>query len=393
MVLSRPYGEVQLTDTQFFNIVTEQRLSTDAAMTSGRSTLKLTDLLGYETVTIIFSQTRERRIRAHTPPHEIVCPQIPAPKQLNIVIIGGRAADIRPVFKHFSASHKSLHDNLHENNLASQETVEKVNNLTIVVWNGRIIPSSENEFVPTLEIPSGLSRADLYVKDWSDSKRVDDIPWVFGQLCRNGRPRKLGFHLLSACGSALTDKWRMQKPCMYSDNTLLRKLHVTGISSDGFLRLLQCARIEIWCIRELKITLPKTCSSELCFWDFRVFDKITWPFTTEQADGDYCGFPDEDWQDFLTFPRLALKRFVGGRVVEVVKERMDAPCQIASQYELGGIIVWGMLEETDIECYSGRSLKWTSLDVVQVEGGLDRDARRELERLSLQCMPRLVALG
>lgn len=404
MVPSTPLSEIQMTDSQFLRIIAnEARFSLlGALMTSGSRDPELAILQGYHTITIIHKPPHQslERISSGTSPHKGPDLQIPAPIQLNLVIVDGRTANISKVLKHFKTLHRSIQDNLHEEYLASHEIINKDNNISINVWNGRLLPVpwsniSPDQPTPTLGISVGFSRADLYINHWTHPGSTDDIPWAFGQLCRNARPSTLGFHLLSPCGSALTDGWHIQKPFTCPNNTLLRNIHVSGLSSDGFLRLLQCSATDIWCVREIKITLPipdSTHPAEEYFWDWRIFDQETWPVITgEPEEFEVYGglFVDnDDLQDVVAFPKLAMRRLVDGMIYPVEKERMEARCQIAyfeTDPQLGEGM--GTRVDYDVECYAGRSLRWASLTLVEVDGELAGDAKLEFDRLRSKQSP------
>lgn len=365
MVPSTPLSEIHLTDGQFLGII-------DQSVASESDAFQPPILRGYHTITIIYNhfQNDLARVAWSAPYPGAKKPKTPmlVPKQLNLVIVDERIADIREVMTNFKTSRKSISSNFHEPHLVSLGLSED-SNISIIVWNGRLCTVSSSSLPLGQPLtPAGFDRADLYINHWIEPESVNDIPWIFGQLCRNARPHTLGFHLLSQQGSALTDLWHVQKEPMGRDNTLLRSLNVSGISSDGFLRLLQCAGVEIWCIRELRIIVENKQLADKCFWDWRIFEKSTWPVCRDGFEGNNF-LDDGDLRDFVMFPKLALGRLVGGEIQMVGKERMEVRCQIAN-FGPQSQVEWhaGAGIRNDIECYAGRSLRWMSLALVEVNG-------------------------
>lgn len=332
MVPSTPLASIQLTDEQFLQL-------TGDSPPGVTSECGLSLLRGYRTITILYQALQ----RAAPLQPSSRGPRIPAPAALNLVVLDARNPDIRDVLARFQTAHRSLQDDHHAAFLASREPAPPPrHHLTITVWNGTL-PSA-------LGIPPGFSRVDLAINHWTDPSSIGDIPWVFGQLCRGARPHTLGFHLLSAHGSQLTDQWHVQRACEAEPaNTLLRTLHVSGIGSDGFLRLLQCAAVQVWSVRVLEIAVPVRLARG-CFWDWRMFERETWPVDAGRVSG---------WEG-VAFPRVALGRLVDGRVEAVEKESMESVCQIA-HFAPGWM-------QNDIESYAGRSLRWASLEMVVAEG-------------------------
>lgn len=387
MVPSKLLSEIQLTDEQFFQINydfdPEATLPPEFLVTSE---FKPSILQGYHTITILYKNHQKPQSDISIPcPHALRAhPQILAPKMLNIVILDERMPDIREVLNCFRTTHKSIRDNLHDEYLASHEILNEYGHINLIVWNGGLcnIPSPNlSKLVPsdlTIGIHPGFGRVDLYINHWVDPDSVGDIPWVFGQLCRGARPHTLGFHLMSPHGSTITDQWHVQKLYTGMNNTLLRNLHVSGISSDGFLRLLQCSAIQVWSIRVLEITGPMHLADE-CFWDWRIFEKKTWPVFEEGPNDHECFLLGNDYQGIMAFPQLTLDRLVDGRIEAVKKERMESHCQIA---HFGSDLAaeWGMRgrAQNDIESYAGRSLRWASLELVVADGKLAYDFRRQL---------------
>lgn len=382
MVPSKLLSEIQLTDIQFLQINSDfNRERTSPSELSVTSESEPPILRGYHTITVIYGNNRQN-LQKDLPRSSISYairnhPRILAPKMLNLVITDGRMTNTREVLDCFRTSHKSIRDTLHDEYLASHETLDEYSHINIIVWNGRLssIPPQIPSVLPpahlALGIPSGFGRVDLYINHWTDPDSVGDIPWVFGQLCRGARPHTLGFHLMSPHGSAITDQWHIQKLCTGMGNTLLRKLYVSGISSDGFLRLLQCSAIQVWSIRVLEISLPIHLADE-CFWDWRIFEKETWPVYQEsRKDHEHRFLDDDDYQGIMAFPQLALDRLVDGRIEAVEKERMESHCQIA-HFVIDSAAEWNMrgMAQNDIECYAGRSLSWASLELVVVGGEL-----------------------
>lgn len=367
MVASPPLSEIRLTDEQFLGIVNGERNSPPGP--SGLDISRNSVLGGYCTITIVYSHCRDVAgglLDPSYPEDAGPATQILIPKNLNLVIINERVADIREVLNHFKTSRISIRDNLHEAHLATHEIPDDDNNISIIIWNGRIctIPPSNLPLRQSpVRIAAGFGKADLYVNNWIEPGSFDDVPMILGQFCRDFRPHTLGFHMLSPRGAVLASKWHLQGLFAGGDNTLLRRLSISGISSDGFLRLLQCSAIEIWCIKELKVALLHD-----CFWDWRIFEKETWPIYKDE--GSQGGFfaDDEDLQDSVVFPKLTLARLIEGRIQTVDKGKMEAQCQIAHfrpDFQAG----CGRAQN-DIECYAGRSLSWASLEFVKVHGKL-----------------------
>lgn len=399
MVPARPFHEVQLSDQQFFRLLSEDCSCKYMLAPDQVDRLELPVLLSYQTLTIVC-----RQIDDPTPPDTMtILNPLATPKKLNIVITDGRTVDIRGIFQHFKTPYITLIESLHLEYLASRRRVDPDNDISIIVWDGRITLTSSSEFVPSLKIPIAMGRVDLTINHWTDDATIVDIPWIFGQLCRHARPLVMGFHLLKAQDSPFTDKWCQQRPSYSIDNTFLREIYLTGISSDGFLRLLQCASMEIWCVQKLQIKFLPTHDRQLCYWDYRIFDKTTWPFRVGDTERD----PWSDYGDLLTFPRLSLRRRLGGRIQEVEKRQMQAPCQIALTEEMDAGDGWPWRvtpgEEdadadvdvfTDVERFVGRSLRWSSLIVVEIDGEVSDDEKDEFLRLRvLQEEPVLEVVG
>lgn len=388
MVPSTPLSEIQLTDEQFLQInydFNQERTSPLESSVTSESEPAI--LRGYHTITIIYDnhhQNVQSDISKSSPPHTIGKNlRIPAPKILNLVIVDERVTDIRQVLDCFKTSYKSIRDDLHDEYLASHEILEEYSDINIIVWNGglcNIPPPNFSKLSPgdlTLRIHPGFGRVDLYINRWIDPGSVGDIPWVFGQLYRGARPHTLGFHLMSPHGLAITDQWHVQKHYTGPGNTLLRHLYVSGIGSDGFLRLLQCSAIQVWSVRVLEIALPKHLANE-CFWDWRIFEKDTWPVYKEGPMNHERSLPVNDHQGMMEFPQLALGRLVDGRIKAVEKEKMESHCQIA-YFGPDLAVEWDMRDraQNDIESYAGRSLRWASLELVVAGGGLVCDFRRQ----------------
>ncbi|KAI5838520.1 hypothetical protein DFP73DRAFT_616763 [Morchella snyderi] len=382
MVPAQKFREIQLSDQQFFRLVAEEGLGKYLMAPGQVSRLGLPEILRYRTVTIICQQTdNSYSPDAITPLHPLV-----TPKKLNIVITDGRTVDIREIFQHFKTPYTNLLESFQHEFLASRRGADPDNNINIIVWDGQISLKSSRE---SFKIPIAMGRVDLSINKWTDDTTIGDIPWIFGQLCRYSRPMVMGFHLLQAQESSFTDKWCRQRPSCTLDNTFLREIHLTGISSDGFLRLLQCASIEVWCVEMLRIRFLPIHDRELCYWDYRIFDKTTWPSRIEASECD----PWSEYPDFMTFPKVSLRRRLDGRVQEVVKQQMQALCQIASPEEMEIILGWGVgpaenkdiAADIDVERYMGRSLQWTSLKSVVVEGETsDEETNKFLELHILQ---------
>lgn len=374
MVPSELFSEIQITDEQFLQINYDfDREETSPPEFLMTSELKSSILRGYHTITILYKT--HQRLQLDKPklsPHTLrVHPQILAPKMLNLVIIDERIPDIREILNCFRTTHRSIRDNLHDEYLASHEVLDEYSRINIIVWNGGLcsIPSPNlREIALTIGIHPGFGRVDLYINHWINPDSVGDIPWVFGQLCRGARPHTLGFHLMSPYGSTITDKWHVQKLYTGMNNTLLRKLYVSGISSDGFLRLLQCSAVQVWSIRVLEIAFPMHLADE-CFWDWRIFEKKTWPVFEGPKDRERF-LPGNDDEGMMAFPQLTLDRLVGGRIEAVEKERMESRCQIA--YFVPDLDMRGRTQN-DIESYAGRSLRWASLELVIANGELAYD--------------------
>ncbi|KAH0604968.1 uncharacterized protein H6S33_004950 [Morchella sextelata] len=398
MVPARPFHEIQLSDQQFFRLVSEDASCKYMMASDQVDRMELPVLLNYRTLTIVCKQIDDPYpLDAMT-----ILNPLATPKKLNIVITDGRTVDIREIFQHFKTPYLNLLESLHLEFLASRRRVDPDNDISIIVWDGRITLTSSSDFIPSLKIPIAMGRVDLSINHWTDNATIDDIPWIFGQLCRHARPLGMGFHLLKVQDSPFTDKWCRQRPSCALDNTFLREICLTGISSDGFLRLLQCASIEVWCVQNLRIKFLPTHDRELCYWDYRIFDKTTWPFRIENTERDIWS----DYADFLTFPKLSLRRRLDGRIQEVEKQQMQAPCQIASPVEVDPVVGWPWRAApgedadtyveifTDVDKYVGRSLRWSGLKTVEIEGEIsdeDMDGFQELN--ALQEEPFLEVLG
>lgn len=374
MVSSKFLQEIQLTDAQFLQITSDFNREPSPPERLVTSESEPSILRGYHTITIIYRNHRED-LQSNSSASSIFhatgrLPRIPAPKVLNLVITDGRMTDTREVLSRFRTSHRSIRDTLHDRYFASHEPLDEYSHVNIIVWKGRLCNTPSLYSPPPvhlpLVIPPGFGRVDLYINHWTDPDSVDDIPWVFGQLCRGARPHTLGFHLMSPHGSTITDKWHIQKLCTGLGNTLLRNLHVSGIGSDGFLRLLQCSAIQVWSIRALEISLPIHLADE-CFWDWRIFEKETWPVYKEGRS-----FLDDDSeQGTMAFPQLTLDRLVDGKIEAVEKEKMESHCQIA-YFGPDSTAEWNTYgrAQNDIECFAGRSLSWASLELVVAGGKL-----------------------
>lgn len=378
MVPSELLSEIQLTDEQFLQINYDfDREATSPPESLVTSEPKSSILRGYHTITILYKTYQKVQLDISKPsPHALLRahPQILAPQMLNLVIIDKRMPDIREVLNCFKTTHRSIRDNLHDEYLASHEVLDEYSHINIIVWNGGLcnIPSPNlPELARTVGIHPGFGRVDLYINHWVDPDSVGDIPWVFGQLCRGARPHTLGFHLMSPHGSKITDKWHVQKLYTGMNNTLLRNLYVSGIGSDGFLRLLQCSAIQVWSIRVLEIAFPMHLADE-CFWDWRIFEKKTWPVFEEGPRDHEPFFLENDHQGMMAFPQLTLDRLVDGKIEAVEKERMESRCQIA---HFGPDLDMHGRTQNDIESYAGRSLRWASLELVVANGKLAYDLR------------------
>lgn len=387
MVPSKLLQEIQLTDAQFLQISSDfnqEQTSPPELLVTSESEPSI--LRGYHTITIIYRnhcEDLQTDLSTSSIFHATGClPRILAPKVLNLVITDGRITDTREVLSRFRTSHRSIRDTLHDRYFASREPLDECSHINIIVWKGRLcnIPSLNSPMLPPvhlpLGIPPGFGRVDLYINHWTDPDSVGDIPWVFGQLCRGARPHTLGFHLMSPHGSTITDQWHIQKLCTGLGNTLLRNLHVSGIGSDGFLRLLQCSAIQVWSIRVLEISLPIHLADE-CFWDWRIFERETWPVYKEGRKNHGRSFLDDDGdQGTMAFPQLTLDRLVDGKIEAVEKEGMESDCQIA-YFGPDSAAEWNMCgrAQNDIECFAGRSLSWASLELVVAGGRLVYSAR------------------
>lgn len=383
MIPSKLLREIQLTDSQFLQINSNfSREQTSPPERPVTSESEPSILRGYHTITVIYRNHREdpqSDLSASSISHATEClPQILAPKVLNLVITDGRTTDTREVLGRFRTSRRSIRDTLHDGYFASREPLDECSHINIIVWDGRLcnIPLLGPHMLPPVQLPLGMppgfGRVDLYINHWTDPDSVGDIPWVFGQLCRGARPHTLGFHLMSPHGSTITDQWHIQKVCTGLGNTLLRNLHVSGIGSDGFLRLLQCSAIQVWSIRVLEISLPIHLADE-CFWDWRIFEKETWPVYKEHRRS----FLDDDGdQGTMAFPQLTLDRLVDGKIEAVEKGRMESLCQIA-YFGPDPAAEWNTCgrAQNDIECFAGRSLSWASLELVVAGGQLVYNVR------------------